>query len=1530
MSALLTPMRKKYMKLSDISIQRPVLASMMSLLLVLFGIIGLSRLPVRELPDIDPPIVNVQTIYPGASAQVIETQVTEPLEDALTSVEGIKKITSENREQVSSITIEFDLTEDVNVAAQDVRDRVSRVRGRLPDDIEEPIISKQDADASPSIWVALFSERFSTLELTTIAENLFKDRLQTVPGVSSVILGGSKRFAIRIRLDSQKMASRGVTVLDVDRALKEQSVELPSGRVEGLQRELSIETRGQLKTPEEYNNLVIRQEKDDLIRLSDIGFAEVGVEDERSIARYNGKPAVGIGIIKQSKANVIDVADGIKEELELLKPLIPEGISYNIPYDESIYIEKSIEEVWITLGLAFLLVVFVIFIFLHNVRATLIPSITIPISIISTFGVLYFFGYSINIVTMLAFVLAIGLVVDDAIVVLENIHRHIEDGLSPMDASILGMKEIGFAVIATTVALVAVFLPMAFQTTDTGRLFIEFAVAISFSVIISMFVALTLAPMMCSRLLEPHHKNEKKSLLIKFEEWISRRRRGYQKMMGWVFQHTIVILLIFIVVIAGTVYFYNHLENEFLPEEDKGRLFCIAIAPEGSTAEYTNRMVQKMEEIVSGTPEVEGFFTAVALARGGPGQAAQGLSFIRLKDKRDRHVRDIVNGPTGLGAQFFTKIEGALVIPIIPKAIGRGFSQPFQLVLQHQDLDELNRIAEEFSNTLRQQGFLANVRSTFELNKPELRVHINRNRAAVLGVSVQDISRVLQIMFGGLDLSKVNLGGKEYDVIVQLERKSRQSPSDLEKIFVRSNNGQLIQLISLVDYETGGGPSSINHFNRLRSATIEATPLNMPLGTAIEKTEQLLKESKIEGLRYDWNGEAADLKEAGNETLFVIILAMLIIYMVLAAQFESLKDPLVIMFTLPLAIFGALGSLWLLAYVDKLAVAGNSVLPRIPAMGINLFSQIGIIMLIGIVTKNGILLVDFANQKMAKGAGPVRAMLAAGKMRFRPILMTAFSTIAGILPIAIGFGAGAESRRPLGVAAVGGISMGTFLTLFVIPVIYVALNRRKKKLQFGRGAVSSLAVLLVITTLFSGCAKVGRDYQRPQVSLPQNWENSKDYEHWKLADPADQMDKGKWWQIFKDHQLNELQEMALANNHDLKSAVANVRKARAQAQMDKADFYPTLDMDSSLKRTRTTKNSFTSTSASANSFTSNMYEVPLDFSYEIDLWGRVHRAYEAGVEQAESTVADYYAIMLTLNADVVRNYFLIRELDKEVAIIDETIKLRQYAVDVVKDRVEGGVTSELDFNRAKTELAKVKSDRVDILRRRHEIENALAVLCGQLPSTFSVSYHPMTIKSPEVPVYLPSELLERRPDIAQAERLVAVANAEIGVAQGAMYPKISLSATGGFKSIEFESLWNWESRFWSLGPNIAIPIFAGGKARANIDASEAEYDKKVEDYRQTVLKAIEEVETSLSNITMLAEQASVQHEVLVSSRQTAELSIFRYKEGLVTFLEVIDAERSRLDAELNASRIANSKLLSTVQLIKAMGGTWQGNSSIFE
>jgi multidrug efflux pump len=1051
------------MFLSTVSIKRPVLTTVMSLALVIFGLIGLTRLPVRELPNIDPPIINVTTVYPGASAHVIETEVTERLEEELNSIEGIKTMTSESREQVSAVTLEFDLSRHIELAAQDVRDRVARVRGRLPPDIEEPVVAKQEADAQPVIWIAVNSERHTMLELSTLAENTLKDRLQTAPGVSSVILGGQKRFAIRIWLDTEKMAARRVTVQDVESALREQNVELPSGRIESWQRELTIQTRGQLRTAEEFNQLVIFQDRENFVRLEDIGTAAVGAEDERTIARANGLAAVGLGVVKQSTANTIEVARAIKAELDRMRPDLPAGVVTTVVYDESTYIEHAITEVWLHLGMASLLVILTIFVFLRNVRSTIIPSIAIPVSIIGTFAVLHLFGYSVNILTMLAFVLAIGIVVDDAIVVLENIHRHMEAGEPPMRAAFKAMDEIAFAIIAITLSLVVVFLPLAFQTSTTGRLFVEFAVAVAGAVIISGFVALSLTPMMCARILKPVHSEKHGRLFNLFERGFQRLNHRYERILLWSLGHRRAIILVALGTLALTVVSYRALDKEFLPEEDKGRLLNIVIAPEGSTSEYTDRMMRAMEGIVEEAPEVENYFTAVALAQAGPGNAARGFMFMTFKEDRDRSVQDIVGGPSGLGARFFNEIEGAIAIPIIPKAIGRSFSQPFQLVLQNQDLDELERYAGELVNNLRAAGFLANTRSMYEVTKPELRVTIDRNRAATLGISVRDISRTLQILFGGLDISKINLGGKEYDVIAQLDRENRLNPGDLDRVYVRNNAGQLVQLSNVVETGIGAGPSSIWHYNRLRNTVIEATPVGMTLGTAMERVEQILRNDMPSGFRYEWAGESRDMKDSSGEVFFVLILAIVIVYLVLAAQFESWVHPFTVMLSLPLAAFGAFGLLWILAQVNGLgtmlhgwvhyggdapgwARILNAMVPRIPAMNINLFSQIGLVMLLGLVTKNSILLVEFANQQMTKGLNAREAMKLSGMVRLRPILMTSFAMIFGLLPIALGFGAGAETRRPLGMAVIGGMFTSTFLTLVIIPVVYTLFDDLSRKL----------------------------------------------------------------------------------------------------------------------------------------------------------------------------------------------------------------------------------------------------------------------------------------------------------------------------------------------------------------------------------------------------------------------------------------------------------------------------------------------------
>ena len=1037
------------MILSRVSIQRPILATMMNLVLVLFGIIGLSRMPVRELPDIDPPIVSVSTVYPGANAQVVETEVTERLEEAINNIEGIKTLRSESREGVSNITIEFDLSREIDIAAQDVRDRVSRVRGRLPEDIREPIIAKQDSDAQPILWVNMNSDRYSPVEMTTLAERQIKPRFQGIQGVSSVMIGGEKRFAMRLWLDSEKMAARRVTVLDLQRALREQNIELPSGRVENLDREMTIQTRGELKTAEEFDNLVIRTEGTTLVRLRDIGHAEEGVEDYRTIARAGGKPCIFLGVVKQAKANTVAVAKAIKAEVQAIKPMLPEGCDLWVGYDSSIFVAKAITEVWETLGIAFILVVLIIFVFLRNIRSTLIPSVAIPVSIVGTFAILYAFGYSINILTMLALVLSIGIVVDDAIVVLEAIYRHIEDGMSPMQAAFKAMEEISFAVIAITISLVAVFLPLAFQKSTTGRLFIEFAVAVAGSVIISAFVALTLSPAMCPRVLKSLQGVKHGPLFNFFERVFDGFANTYARALHWSLRHRPSVVMVALGTLVLMVLAYLALEQDFLPQEDKSRMFCMVMTPNGSTSEFTDRQLHKAERIVASLPEVSSYGAIVAPGFAGPGQANFGIVFVTFKDRHERvrSVQDIVYGPGGVAQRFYADVEGGMAVANLPKAIEISFrDSPFELILQNQDLDALNKVSQNLANKIRGLNSLRNVRVGFEVDKPELRVSIDRSRAATLGVSIADVSRTMQILFGGLDLSRIKVAGKEYEVIAQLERQSRLTPQTLDRIFVRNNKGDLIQLSSVVTRSQGATANSISHYGRLRSASITASPGTVPIGTVVREVEEMLAKELPPGFLYAWGGDAKSLRDTSSEIWWVLGLAAIIVYMTLAAQFESLIHPLTVMLAVPLAGIGAFGLLWLLDLGGKAGLY-----PPIPAMNINLFSQIGLVLLIGLVTKNSILLVEYANQQRAKGLDSHQAMIQAGLVRLRPILMTAFSTVAGILPIAIGFGAGAESRRPMGVAVVGGLMTSTFLTLLVIPVAYTVFSDVAERL-LGKGA----------------------------------------------------------------------------------------------------------------------------------------------------------------------------------------------------------------------------------------------------------------------------------------------------------------------------------------------------------------------------------------------------------------------------------------------------------------------------------------------
>ena len=1012
------------MVLSDLSIQRPVLATVMSLMVVLLGILAYERLPVREYPNIDTPVVSVRTAYRGASSEVIESQVTTPLEDALSGIEGVETIKSVSREEVSQITLSFKLERDPDAAAADVRDRVARTRGVLPQEADESVISKVEADAQAIMWLALASDRHSALEITDYADRYVKDRLQSLPGVASIIIGGQRRYAMRIWLERARLAAYGITAKDVEDALQSRNIEVPGGRIEGREREFTVVTETDLRTPEQFNDLIIRQSNGYPVRLRDIGRAELGAEDERNAVRVNGRPAVGLGVVKQSTANTLEVAQAVKAELAPITTGSPEGMRLGIAFDSSLFIERSIEEVFKTLWQALLLVLCVTFLFLRSVRATVIPLVTIPVSLIGAFIFVYALGFSVNVLTLLALVLAIGLVVDDAIVMLENIHRRIEAGMDPRRAAFEGSREIAFAVVAMTLTLATVFAPLAYMSGNTGRLFREFALAVSAAVLVSGFVALSLSPMMCSRMLAPRGAHGR--LYDVSERVFERIHAAYRRLLAAALAVRPLVILFGVLVAAASGILATRIPSELAPIEDRGTIIGIISGPEGATMAYTDRYARRIETMLAEVPEVAGYFMVVAPGLDRPSPVNVAMAFVSLKPWEERTRKQ-----QAIAADLVPKLQslpGVLAFPINPAPLGQSFRQtPIQFVIQGSSYPELQAFVERLMAEASAYPGIVNLDSDLKLNKPELRVTVDRDKAADVGVEIAAIGTTLETLLGGRQVTRFKREGEQYDVVIQIAEDERRVPADLGSIYVRGQDGTLIQLDNLVGVKETVAAKELNHFNRLRAAILQGNVApGYTLGDALGFLEKTAAEVLPATARTDLDGQSREFRESSAALYLTFGLALVFIYLVLAAQFESFIDPFVILLTVPLGVAGALGALKL---------SGGT---------LNVYSEIGLVMLIGLITKNGILIVEFANRLRSRGYDSMAAVQEAAALRLRPILMTTSAMILGALPLALAGGPGAESRAPIGWVIVGGLSFGTLLTLFVIPTAYTLLARRDR------------------------------------------------------------------------------------------------------------------------------------------------------------------------------------------------------------------------------------------------------------------------------------------------------------------------------------------------------------------------------------------------------------------------------------------------------------------------------------------------------
>ncbi len=1015
------------MILSDVSIRRPVVALVASILVVLIGLLSFGRLPVREYPLIDSPVVTVETSYRGASAEVVEAKVTEPLEREVASIDGIRIIRSESQEESSRITVEFNLGRNVDEAANDVRDRVSRARGRLPEEIEEPQVTKADPDSSPVITLALSSDRYSRLELRELVERVAIQRLQTINGVGSVGIRGP-RYAMRLWVDSDKLAAHQLTIGDVENALRQQNVEIPGGRIESSAREFPVRIEGRMTQAAEFENLVLATRGGHQVKFSDIGRVELGSEEYRSEAYFKGVRTVGVQVLRQAQANVLDVANDVKAMLPHIKADLPDGINVDVGFDSSVFVDRSVREVYKTLWEASILVVLMIFLFLRDWRATMVPLVAIPVSIIGSFAIMSWMGFSINTLTLLALVLAVGLVVDDAIVMLENIYRRIEEGEAPIHAAIYGARQVAFAVIATTLTLAAVFLPVAFQSGQTGRLFFEFGITLAVSVLVSAFVALTLTPMLCSRVL--------KSKMVGGQAthgWFYNKTEPLFVWLNGVFERTLratfkikpLVLIAAVLFTAGGVALYTQLQRELTPLEDRGIFTANLIAPIGATPEYLKLYSYDMEQMILKIPEIDRTFH-----RSGDGGRAFVFATLKPWEERTRKTQEIV---AELRRTFQKDVTGgqAVANPVRPFGRGpRGGSSGVSFVLLGSDFGELQRIGGEFLTSMRESGKFIQPRADPSPTKPQLDVRIDRAKAADLKVPISAVASTLESLLGGRRVTEFQRGNQQYYVMVQVTDENRATPSDLARLYVRSTDGVLVQLSNVVSWSENTVPESYPHFNRLRSVTVSGQMAEgLTIGDGVVFMEALAKDKLPAGYTYAWDGETREFVESGNDTLILFALALLFTFLILAAQFESWIHPATIFTGVCIAIAGGLLVLYCTRFWG-------------PAMTDNLFSRFGLIMLIGLVAKNGILIVEFANQlQVEKGESAVEAAFEAATVRFRPILMTSISTVLGAVPIAFATGAGAETRNPMGIVVVGGLMISTVITLYVIPIVYIIMDK---------------------------------------------------------------------------------------------------------------------------------------------------------------------------------------------------------------------------------------------------------------------------------------------------------------------------------------------------------------------------------------------------------------------------------------------------------------------------------------------------------
>jgi multidrug efflux pump len=1226
--------------------------------------------------------------------------------------------------------------------------------------------------------------------------------------------------------------------------------------------------------------------------------------------------------------------------MEQLKKNFPDGVDYDVVYDPTVFVRHSIEAVVHTLLEAILLVVIVVIVFLQTWRASIIPLAAVPVSLIGTFAVMLALGFSINNLSLFGLVLAIGIVVDDAIVVVENVERNIALGLAPVDAAKRAMSEVTSPIIATALVLCAVFVPTAFISGLTGQFYKQFAITIAISTIISAFNSLTLSPALCAVLLKDHNAPK---------DWFARLM---EKALGWFFspfnrvfawagnkysagvaqvlRKSVVALVVYGGLVVLTGWSFNKVPTGFVPTQDKQYLVAFAQLPDASSLNRTEAVIRRMSDIGLKQPGVESAVAFPGLSISGFSVSPnEGIVFFCLKPFEERTSPNL-GGPAIAAAlnQQFASIQDAFILSVPPPPVnGLGSIGGFKLYVEDRaDLgfDALYQNLQGIVGKSYQTPGLDSVFSTFTVNVPQLDADIDRIKAKQEGVPLGNLFETMQVYLGSLYINDFNRFGRTYQVIAQADSQFRDRPEDITRLKTRNEKGQMVPLGAVVKVTETHGPNRALRYNGFPAAEINGAPAaGFSSGQAEALMTKLATETLPKGMSYEWTELTYQRILAGNSAIYVYPLCILLVFLVLAAQYESLRLPLAIILIVPMCLLFAISGVWLKGSDN------------------NIFTQIGLIVLVGLACKNAILIVEFARHRQEEGGlSAFDAAIEACRLRLRPILMTSIAFIAGVFPLVVAHGAGSEMRQAMGVAVFSGMIGVTLFGLFLTPVFYLTLMKRVARKPAvapspaahgpSLGAAGAVASILLIATLLSavsahaGALTIGPDYKQPTNSAPEKYKAT-DLGQWKEGRPLDNLPKGSWWEIFGDTNLNNLESQALQANQGLKAAVARVDQARATARVARADLLPSLNLDPSFNRQRYSPNQ----QPNYGALTASTWQAPLDLSYEIDLWGRVRRGFESARADAQASLASFSTVLLTLQSDVAQNYFRLQALDAEIATVDGTVDLRKEQVRLVRSRFHGGIGNDLDIARAETELATTEAEAASLAQSRAELEDAIAILVGSNPSQFHLAavvpgnWNP---PSPEIPAGLPSDLLERRPDVATAERQLASANARIGVAKAAFFPVLTLTGSGGYLSADADSLFNWSSRTWSIGPSISLPIFAGGRNKAGYQRSKSVFEESVANYRQQVLVAFGEVEDSLSGIRHLADQASAQQRAVTNARRAADLATDRYRSGIVSYIEVVDAEREALQAERDNAQLAGQRLIAAIQLIKALGGGWNNSA----